>query len=219
MEEFQEQKSKMENVKNNFTSSLVKTAISKYDYPCKWCALIDHFQWRIQGRGPDTLIFRPKWGLKGRKKFFWRRGLPHLRVPPLIWRSGSAIDFWVLKTLTWKMKPSAQPFLWVNEFYFHENKKTFSYQRLRTQPRFDTGLGELGNDLLAKSRGLPISCRISIIVQTTKKINITFHCPRLSPGISPMNIKARGLWVWVADLMIREAQKRVQTKTDKKYVE
>ena len=176
------------------------------------------------GEGPGPPYFSTKMRPEGPEKIFLETGPPSSqgldgRLPPLIWRSGSAIDFWVLKTLTWKMKPSAQPFLWVNEFYFHENKKTFSYIRLRTQPRFDTGLGELGNDLLAKSRGLPISCRISIIVQTTKKINITFHCPRLSPGISPMNIKARGLWVWVADPMIREAQKRVQTKTDKKYVE
>ena len=34
------------------------------------------------GGGAAPLIFRPKWGPKGRKKFFW--GRPHL-----IWRSGS----------------------------------------------------------------------------------------------------------------------------------
>ena len=52
-----------------------------------------------QGEGPGgeaPLIFRPKWGPKGRKKFFWDRP-PYLRVwmtaPPLIWRSGSATGF------------------------------------------------------------------------------------------------------------------------------
>ena len=34
---------------------------------CKW----RQKQWRNQGRGPP-LIFRPNWGPKGRKKFFWR---------------------------------------------------------------------------------------------------------------------------------------------------
>ena len=34
-----------------------------------------HWQWQIQGRGPGApnptpLIFRPKWGPKGQKKFF-----------------------------------------------------------------------------------------------------------------------------------------------------
>ena len=43
----------------------------------------DSNQWRIQGsRAP--LIFRPNWGPKGRKKFFWRLGPPppppYLRV-------------------------------------------------------------------------------------------------------------------------------------------
>ena len=58
-------------------------------------------QWRVQGRGlggpaPPPLIFRPNWGPKGSKKFFWRPGPPFLRVwwlplsPPLIWRSESA---------------------------------------------------------------------------------------------------------------------------------
>ena len=54
-------------------------------------------QWRIQGRAP--LIFRPKWGPKGWKKFFCRpgpplsQGLDDRPPPPLIWReSGSATE-------------------------------------------------------------------------------------------------------------------------------
>ena len=52
-------------------------------------------QWRIQGRGlPPTFIFRPNWGPKGRKKFFWDpRPTPPPSPPPppsLTWRSGSA---------------------------------------------------------------------------------------------------------------------------------
>ena len=56
--------------------------------------------------GPAPLIFRPKWGPKGGKKFFWRPPPPHLYqglddrptpAPPpppfpLIWRSGFATD-------------------------------------------------------------------------------------------------------------------------------
>ena len=59
-------------------------------------------QWRIQGRGPGglpPLIFRPKWGPWGRKKFFWRLPPPTLisasgwpPPAPLIWRSGFAPD-------------------------------------------------------------------------------------------------------------------------------
>ena len=65
------------------------------------CILIK--QWRIKGRGPGApppspFIFRPNWGLKGRKYFFWRPLLPLskglgdrlLHPPPLLWRSGSA---------------------------------------------------------------------------------------------------------------------------------
>ena len=47
-------------------------------------------QWRIQERGPVDpfpLIFTPNWGPKGRKKFFWDRVPPFVRVwmtgPPL----------------------------------------------------------------------------------------------------------------------------------------
>ena len=39
--------------------------------------------------------------------------------------------FRVPKTLTFKMRRGAQPFLW-NEFYLHENEKWFPYQRLST---------------------------------------------------------------------------------------
>ena len=54
--------------------------------------------------GPAPLIFRPKWGPKGVKKFFWRPPPPplisgsgwppHTPPPPspLIWRSGFATD-------------------------------------------------------------------------------------------------------------------------------
>ena len=55
--------------------------------------------------GPAPLIFRPKWGPKGGKKFFWRPPPPHLYQglddrptpappppSPLIWRSGFATD-------------------------------------------------------------------------------------------------------------------------------
>ena len=42
------------------------------------------FQWRIQGRDPallGPLTFRPNWGPKGPKKFFWRPPSPsYLRV-------------------------------------------------------------------------------------------------------------------------------------------
>ena len=44
--------------------------------------------------------------------------------------------FRVPKTLTFKMRRGAQPFLW-NEFYLHENEKWFPYQRLSTYPRFE----------------------------------------------------------------------------------
>ena len=53
--------------------------------------------------GPAPLIFRPKWGPKGGKKFFWRppppptyirvwMTAPHPPPSPLIWRSGFATD-------------------------------------------------------------------------------------------------------------------------------
>ena len=55
-------------------------------------------------RRPAPLIFRPKWGPKGRKKIFWRRPPPLSqslddRPSPLIWRSGSVtvqdiLGFW-----------------------------------------------------------------------------------------------------------------------------
>ena len=75
---------------------------------CYWqMVLVSHTQFRTlhlfavadPGEGPwgpgSPLIFRPKWGPKGRKKFFWRPGPPYLRVwmtssSPLIRRSGSA---------------------------------------------------------------------------------------------------------------------------------
>ena len=49
-------------------------------------------QWWIQGRGTGAwapLIFRPKWGPKGRKNFFWGRAPPYLmvwmtRAPPYL---------------------------------------------------------------------------------------------------------------------------------------
>ena len=47
------------------------------------CALDNHFQWLIHGRGPGDplpLIFRPKWGPKGRKNYFWDRAPPYQRV-------------------------------------------------------------------------------------------------------------------------------------------
>ena len=75
-------------------------------------------QWRFQGRGPEGpgphLIFRPYWGPKGRRRFFWhcpRRPLfsgsgwgrggggggggapPPPPPPPPIWGSGSATVF------------------------------------------------------------------------------------------------------------------------------
>ena len=39
-------------------------------------------QWRIQERGPRPLNFRPNWGSKGQKIFFWRPAFP-LPQPPL----------------------------------------------------------------------------------------------------------------------------------------
>ena len=133
MEEFQQQKSQVSKITSLLT--LLKTAISKFDYPCKWHALIGHFR--------------------------------------------------VLKTPTWKMKPSAQPFLWEWVLFPWERKIIFISKAENSTSFWYRGPGELGNDLLARSRGLPISCQISIIVQTTKKINITFHYPRLPPGVSP----------------------------------
>ena len=60
-------------------------------------------QWRFQGRGPEGpgphLIFRPCWGPKGRRRFFWhcpRRPLiSGSGWPPLppIWGSASATVF------------------------------------------------------------------------------------------------------------------------------
>ena len=53
---------------------------------------------RGTGEPGRALTFRPKWGPKDRKQFFWRTPLPlYLRVwmtapIPLIWRSGSATD-------------------------------------------------------------------------------------------------------------------------------
>ena len=53
---------------------------------------------RGTGEPGRPLTFRPKWGLKDRKQFFWRTPPPlYLRVwmtapTPLIWRSGSATD-------------------------------------------------------------------------------------------------------------------------------
>ena len=48
-------------------------------------------------RGPALpLIFRPNWGPRGRKSFFWDWVLPFLPSPPsprLIWRSGSTTVF------------------------------------------------------------------------------------------------------------------------------
>ena len=45
--------------------------------------------------------------------------------------------FRVPKTLTSKMRPTAQP-SFENEFYLHENVESFPYQRLSTWPHFDT---------------------------------------------------------------------------------
>ena len=53
---------------------------------------------RGTGEPGRPLTFRPKWGPKDRKQFFWRTPPPlYLRVwmtapTPLIWRSGSATD-------------------------------------------------------------------------------------------------------------------------------
>ena len=49
-----------------------------------WWGLSDthhHLKWRNQGRSGASIIFRPNWGPKGRKKFFWER-------PPFILGSG-----------------------------------------------------------------------------------------------------------------------------------
>ena len=48
------------------------------------------------------------------------------------------------------MRRSVQPFL-KNEFYLHQNKKSFPYDRLNTQPRFDTEAR--GNSEMACSSG------------------------------------------------------------------
>ena len=107
------------------------------------------------------------------------------------------------------MKPSAQPFLWEWVLFPWEWKIIFMSKALNLvliqRP------WELGNYLLARSCGLPISCRISIIVQTTKKINITFHCHGPSPGVSWMNKRILGM---SCEPAITEAQKRVRTNID-----
>ena len=48
-----------------------------------------------RGTRPPPVMFRPNWGPRGRKKFFWDRASPCLRIwmtahppPPIIWRSG-----------------------------------------------------------------------------------------------------------------------------------
>ena len=62
-----------------------------------------HLKWRNQGRSGAPIIFRPNWGPNGRKKFF--RGRPHLHLRdwmtanlPLIWRSESATDVYLLQS-------------------------------------------------------------------------------------------------------------------------
>ena len=158
MEEFQQQKSQVSKITSLLT--LLKTAISKFDYPCKWRALIGHFR--------------------------------------------------VLKTPTWKMKPSAQPFLWEWVLFPWERKIIFISKAENSTSFWYRGPGELGNDLLARSRGLLISCQISIIVQTTKKNKYYISLSRTSSWCL-----ARGPWVWVAEPAIREAHKRVQTNINK----
>ena len=73
------------------------TEISELTFVVKKKYNHDAVQWRIQGRGPGArpppLIFRPKWGPKGQKTFFWRPPL-YLRVwmtthpppPPTVFR-------------------------------------------------------------------------------------------------------------------------------------
>ena len=59
------------------------------------------------------------------------------------------------KTLTFKMRPSAR-LSYENEFYLHENEKSFPYQRLSTWPRFDTearGNSEMAYSPLWKREG------------------------------------------------------------------
>ena len=50
-----------------------------------------------------------------------------------------------------------------NEFYLHENEKSFSYQRLSTEPRFDTearGNSEMAYPLNTDTFYTPLSVRI-----------------------------------------------------------
>ena len=57
-------------------------------------------QWRIQGRARPPLIFRPKWGPKGRKKDFWdnlpsplSKGLDDRSPSPLLQGLDPALSF------------------------------------------------------------------------------------------------------------------------------
>ena len=65
--------------------------------------LLVRLQWRIQGRGlgrpappPPPLVFRPKWGAKGRKKNFWDRPIPSpLPLPQgLYFRASPYLKVW-----------------------------------------------------------------------------------------------------------------------------
>jgi len=65
--------------------------------PCFTCASLKGVtQWRIHG-GPQgawaLLIFRQKWGPKGRKNFFWDRAPPYLRV--WMTRPPSYLKVWI----------------------------------------------------------------------------------------------------------------------------
>ena len=97
-----------------------------------------------------------------------------------------------------------------NEFYFHENEKSFSYQRLRTQPRFDT-----------EARG-NLEMIYGQISWTTGFLSDFHYCANDQKNKYYISLSqtspwclARGLWVCVAEPAIREAHKRVQTNIDK----
>ena len=66
------------------------------------------------------------------------------------WAGGKEMGEWVLivlisighfrvpKSFTFKTRLNARPTSCENDFFLHENKKSFSYQQLCTQPRFET---------------------------------------------------------------------------------
>ena len=101
----------------------------------------------VAARPRFALIFRPNWGPKGRKKFFWRpqppSPTPHLRVwmnapppPPLLSRGlDPALDFATqsCKTFVWWGRESLQSYIFVS---FQQLTYKLNLETLLTSTRF-----------------------------------------------------------------------------------